>query len=207
MTASALEQIKAVQPRGDIRLIGYSLGGGVAFEVARRLIAEGRSVKFIGILDTNVAPRANDHRETLSRTLQRVRSHRVTMYRMFCRALAKCVRPSRLGGAVLPISWMPGSGSILRTPASYSGSNSEEILRMQASPLWVAGSKEPLPITGTLFACNRRGPPTHFGWGPLFAQLDIIPIAGGHLDLVIEPHLSVNLPVIERAVASSCSSS
>jgi non-ribosomal peptide synthetase component F/thioesterase domain-containing protein len=206
MTASALEQIKAVQPRGDIRLIGYSLGGGVAFEVARRLIAEGRSVKFIGILDTNVAPRTNDHRETLSRTLQRIRSHRVTMYRMLCRALAKCV--VRLGWEVPFCRFLDaGIWQHFADTRFIFRLELEEILRMQAFALWVAGSKEPLPITGTLFACTRRGPPTHFGWGPLFAQLDIIPIAGGHLDLVIEPHLSVNLPVIERVIASSCSSS
>jgi thioesterase domain-containing protein len=40
---------------------------------------------------------------------------------------------------------------------------------------------------------------------PVRAQLDVVPIAGGHLDLVVEPHLTVNLPVIERAGASSCS--
>jgi thioesterase domain-containing protein len=39
----------------------------------------------------------------------------------------------------------------------------------------------------------------------LFAQLDVIPIVGGHLDLVVEPHLAINRPVIERAIASSCS--
>ena len=178
----------------------------MAFEVARRLIAEGRSVKFIGILDTNVAPRTNDHRETLSRTLQRIRSHRVTMYRMFCRALAKCV--VRLGRRRRSADfWMQGFGSILRTPASYSGSNSRRSCGCKRSPFGSRAPRSRLPITGTLFACTRRGPPTHFGWGPLFAQLDIIPIAGGHLDLVIEPHLSVNLPVIERAVASSRSSS
>jgi len=56
MAALALQQINAVLPSGEIRLIGYSLGGGVAFEVASRLIAQGRSVKFLGILDTNIGP-------------------------------------------------------------------------------------------------------------------------------------------------------
>ena len=50
-----------------------------------------------------------------------------------------------------------------------------------------------------------RGLPAHLGWGSLFAQLDVIPIVGGHLDLVVAPHLSVNRPVIERAIASSYS--
>jgi thioesterase domain-containing protein len=125
---------------------------------------------------------------------------------MFCRALAKCV--VRLGSEAPFCRFLDaGIWQHFADTRFIFRLELEEILRMQAFALWVAGSKEPLPITGTLFACTRRGPPTHFGWGPLFAQLDIIPIAGGHLDLVIEPHLSVNLPVIERAVASSCSSS
>jgi acyl-CoA synthetase (AMP-forming)/AMP-acid ligase II/thioesterase domain-containing protein len=204
MAALAMEQIKAAQPRGDIRLIGYSLGGGVAFEVATRLIVEGRSVKFLGILDTNIGPRKHNYRETLSRTLQRIGSHRVTIYRMLCRAISKCV--VRLGWQV-PFCrllesriWthLPGTRFILRLEL-------EEILRMQAFDRWRAASKTRLPITGTIFACNRRSSQAHLGWDSLFAQLDMIPIAGGHLDLVIDPHLSVNRPVIERAIASSYS--
>jgi thioesterase domain-containing protein len=81
----------------------------------------------------------------------------------------------------------------------------EEILRMRAFGRWLAGAKRRLPITGTVFLCNRRGLPADLGWESLFSQLNVIPIAGGHLDLVIDPHLSVNLPVIERAIGSSCS--
>jgi acyl-CoA synthetase (AMP-forming)/AMP-acid ligase II/thioesterase domain-containing protein/acyl carrier protein len=204
MATLALEQINAVHPRGDIRLIGYSLGGGVAFEVAARLIAEGRSVKFLGILDTNIGPRRSDYRETLSRTLQRVRSHRVTMYRMLCRAIAKCV--ARLHWEVKFCRildariWTRLAGTRFMLKLEL-----EEILRMQEFGRWVASAKSRLPITGTLFLCNRRGSPAHLGWDSLFAKLEVIPIAGGHLDLVIDPHLTVNRPVIERAIKSSCS--
>lgn len=204
MAASAMQQIKAAQPHGDLRLIGYSLGGGVAFEVATRLIAEGRSVKFLGILDTNIGPRTRNYRETLSRTLQRIRSHRVTIYRMLCRSTSKFA--VRLGWE-LPFCrllesriWthLPATRFILRLEL-------EEILRMQAFDRWRAAGKTRLPITGTIFACNRHSSQTHLGWDSLFTDLDVIPIAGGHLDLVIDPHLSVNRPVIERAIASSYS--
>jgi acyl-CoA synthetase (AMP-forming)/AMP-acid ligase II/thioesterase domain-containing protein len=205
MATLAMEQIKAAQPRGDIRLIGYSLGGGVAFELASRLIAEGRSVKFLGILDTNIGPHQySNYREALSRTLQRIRSHRVTVYRMLCRVISKCV--VRLKWQV-PFCrllesqiWthLPGTRFILRLEL-------EEILRMQAFDRWRAASKTRLPITGTVFACNRRSSQKHLGWDSVFAQLDVIPIAGGHLDLVVEPHVAVNLPIIQRAVAASYS--
>jgi acyl-CoA synthetase (AMP-forming)/AMP-acid ligase II/thioesterase domain-containing protein/acyl carrier protein len=204
MATLALEQINAAQPRGDIRLIGYSLGGGVAFEVATRLIGQGRSVKFLGILDTNIGPRKSHYQETLSRTLQRIRSHRVTMYRMLCRAIARWVVRLRCEVEFCRIldarTWthLASTRFMLRLEL-------EEILRMQAFGRWLADTKRRLPITGTLFLCNRRGLPAHLGWDSLFAQLDVIPIAGGHLDLVVDPHLSVNRPVIERAIASSYS--
>jgi|tagenome__1003787_1003787.scaffolds.fasta_scaffold20986967_2 acyl-CoA synthetase (AMP-forming)/AMP-acid ligase II/thioesterase domain-containing protein len=201
MAELALRQINAVQPRGDLRMIGYSLGGGVAFEVASRLIAAGRSVKFLGILDTNIGPRRSNHQETLSRTLQRIRSHRVTMYRMLCRTISKYV--VRLGWEaefyriIDAKNWtsLAATRFLLRLEL-------EEILRMRAFGRWLARPKPRLPITGTVFACNRRGLPAHLGWDSLFSKLDVVPIAGGHLDLVVEPHLSVNLPVIKRAIAT-----
>ena len=59
------------------------------------------------------------------------------------------------------------------------------------------------------FYVGLRGVGLHvtprLGWDSLFEELDVIPIAGGHLDLVVEPHLSINRPVIERAIGASCS--
>lgn len=204
MAALAIEQINAVQPRGDVRMIGYSLGGGVAFEVARRLIEQGRAVKFLGILDTNVGARRANHREAFSRTLQRIRSHRVTIYRMLCRSVAKFA--ARMGQEVRfcrlvdAMTW-----SRLADTRFMLKLELEELLRMRAFGRWLLDSKPRLPVKGTVFACHRRDVTPRLGWDSLFEELDVIPIAGGHLDLVIEPHLSVNRPVIERAIAASCS--
>jgi acetoacetyl-CoA synthetase len=46
------------QPTGPIRLMGYSFGGLVAFEMARRLATLGREVTFLGLLDV-IPPRAS----------------------------------------------------------------------------------------------------------------------------------------------------
>lgn len=204
MAALAVEQINAAQPRGDVRMIGYSLGGGVAFEVASRLIAQGRSVKFLGILDTNVGARRANHREAFSRTLQRIRSHRVTIYRMLCRSVAKFAarvgQEVRFCGFIDAITWPRLANTRFMLKLEL-----EEILRMRAFARWLADTKPRLPIKGTVFACNRPGVTPRLGWDSLFEELDVIPIAGGHLDLVVEPHLSVNRPVIERAIAASCS--
>jgi thioesterase domain-containing protein len=79
----------------------------------------------------------------------------------------------------------------------------EEVLRMQAFDRWRLADKSRLPITGTIFACNRRSAQIGLGWVSLFEHTDIVPIVGGHLDLVVEPHVTVNLPVVQRAVAAS----
>jgi thioesterase domain-containing protein len=203
MTEAALRQINLFQPRGDVRLLGYSLGGAVAFEVVTRLLAAGRSVKFLGILDTNVDSDLKGHPgEAIARTLQRIRAHRVTAYRMSCRAVAKIA--VRLGwtrrfAKLIEGDWLahlPGTRFLLRLEL-------EEVLRMRAMGRWLAEPKLRLPITGTLFRCNRPGMPDDLGWNRLFIGLDVIPIAGGHLDLVVEPHLAVNRPLIERAVAAT----
>ena len=52
VAAHALRQIARRQPDGPYVLFGHSLGGRVAFEVARRLEAEGQVVALLGVLDT-----------------------------------------------------------------------------------------------------------------------------------------------------------
>ena len=52
MAAHAFEQVRRVQPEGPYFLLGHSLGGRVAFDVARRLEAAGESVALLGVLDT-----------------------------------------------------------------------------------------------------------------------------------------------------------
>lgn len=205
MTDIAFAQIKAAQPRGDVRLLGYSLGGAVAFEAAGRLLADGRQVRFLGILDTNVGGRRHQPGETMARAIQRIRTHRVTAYRLLCRAVAK---------AATRLHWEAGFARLLATalPGRLAATRFmlrlelEEILRMRAMGRWIGSvhsagaSEQPLPIAGTLFRCERRGLSDDLGWRRMLGELKIVPIAGGHLDLVVAPHLAHNLPLILAAL-------
>ncbi|MBY8883162.1 alpha/beta fold hydrolase, partial [Actinacidiphila acidipaludis] len=52
MAADYVEQIRAVQPSGPYRLVGYSAGGVIAHAMATRLQETGERVDLLGILDT-----------------------------------------------------------------------------------------------------------------------------------------------------------
>jgi amino acid adenylation domain-containing protein len=51
-----LREIYAIQPSGPYYLAGHSIGGMIAFEIARRLRHDGHEVAFLGLIDT-VFPR------------------------------------------------------------------------------------------------------------------------------------------------------
>jgi thioesterase domain-containing protein len=48
----AVEALCALQPEGPFCLAGYSFGGMIAYEVARRLAARGRRVRLLAVIDT-----------------------------------------------------------------------------------------------------------------------------------------------------------
>ena len=56
MAADYLREIKKRQPDGPYYLCGYSSGGLVAFEIARRLSESGDEVGLVGLFDTTMSP-------------------------------------------------------------------------------------------------------------------------------------------------------
>lgn len=200
MTDTAFAQIRAVQPQGEVRLLGYSLGGAIAYETAGRLLAEGRQVRFFGILDTNVDGRRHQPGEAVARAFQRIRAHRVTAYRMLCRTIAKLVARFHREAEFAHLLARVRPDRLARTRFMLR-LELEEVLRMRAMGRWIGSTQElPLPITGTLFRCERRGLSDDLGWRRMVCELEIVPIAGGHLDLVVAPHLAHNLPLILSAL-------
>jgi thioesterase domain-containing protein/acyl carrier protein len=72
MAAEYLKEVKARQPDGPYCLCGYSFGGLVAFEMARRLWESGDEVALVGLFDTMMSPLKWRLRSCLSIARRRV---------------------------------------------------------------------------------------------------------------------------------------
>jgi thioesterase domain-containing protein len=199
MADAAVQQINRAQPSGDVRLLGHSLGGAVALEVAMRLLNAGRSVRFVGILDTSLEGERSRLWDTVTRTVRRLRSNRISFHRVACRALAKtAVRmgcETRLAGAIDRYTDGRFNAACFRIKLEL-----QEVLRAQAFFRWLEEPKAALPIHGTLFRCARPGMSRAIGWDQVFRDLQVVPIVGSHIDLVVEPHVATNRPLIEQAI-------
>jgi thioesterase domain-containing protein len=60
MAAAYLQLIQTVQPEGPYQVGGYSMGGLIAFELARQAAARGRTVRLVAIVDTPAQVAARD---------------------------------------------------------------------------------------------------------------------------------------------------
>ena len=56
MAARYLRELRSVQPEGPYRLGGWSMGGLVAFEMARQLEHDGQEVELVALIDTPPPP-------------------------------------------------------------------------------------------------------------------------------------------------------
>lgn len=205
MASSAMEQINRLQPVGPVRLLGHSLGGAVAFEIAARLVAEQRSVKFLGILDTSLMGERSSYRDTFTRTIHRIQANHVTASRMACRALAKATVAMGLETRLARILDRRTKGQFNATFFRIR-QELQEVLRARAYYRWLAEPKSVLPIAAILFRCERKEMPEALGWDHAFARVEVVPSAGSHTDLVMQPHLATNGPLIEKAVLLTYSS-
>jgi amino acid adenylation domain-containing protein len=52
MASDYIGEIKKIHPNGPYLLFGFSLGGFIAYEMARQLIGRGEEVRFLGVIDT-----------------------------------------------------------------------------------------------------------------------------------------------------------
>jgi thioesterase domain-containing protein len=172
---ASVDQILAQSAGRPVLLSGYSFGGFVAWEVARRLIRLGTTVQFLGLIDTRRA-------QPLTRDRLMVRVGRIwtdaALLRKTLRLLFRRSAFRTLRTFVRLAMRLPSRASF----AFHARLIAE--LRLWALHAWTF---EKLPIEVTLFTTyDPLSPHPDYGWGALCDNLAIVPIGGSHTT-VFEP--------------------
>jgi thioesterase domain-containing protein len=195
MAARYVDEVRSVQPRGPYMLAGGSMGGMIAYEMARQLASAGDEVALLGLIDTSAMFR-QVHRQ-LARgevpLLDRLRGRFAGLGVADSARLAGEIvvaRSRRLWNA-LRASLARRVGAELPHDVRYA---MIESAHMAAYRQYVI---KPYPGRVTLFraevqpACHGDEPT--LGWSAHAAAVDVTPIPGSHAGLVEAPELGFEL--------------
>jgi thioesterase domain-containing protein len=189
MAAYYVEAIRRVQAEGPYRLVGYSFGGAVAFEVARQITAQGGDVSLLGMFDTiewhymEQVKKSLGFRKRLG--VYKAQFNVDMLDENPIRSLWKRVKSksSRINSRIFPrlVRPIPSSGGTIEDVNAFAGAN-----------------YRPDVYSGrlTLFRSTRRGPlhgdDEFLGWGGLAAGgIEVHHIPSTHLDILQEPGVRV----------------
>jgi amino acid adenylation domain-containing protein len=194
MAALYLGEIKRVQPAGPYSLGGWSLGGLIAWEMARQLEERGEEVAFLALLDSSPGIAGEpgpmeddaDFLADMAAYVENLWGKRLDLTRADLESLAPEEQRARLLAALRDADFLPpGAGleQVRRTLDVYKAN-------ARAASLY-----EPKPYHGpvTLFRAGEAAEASpDFGWNRLTPQpVEVVPVPGHHLSLLAEPHVQI----------------
>jgi amino acid adenylation domain-containing protein len=189
MAAHYLREIRAVQPQGPYYLLGFSLGGKIAFEMARQLEQQGQAVALLIMIDTYITggpdPEAGEEERqaepetrTARQTLARIRAWAGRMRRRY---LARGVAEQNGEGG-----WPPAK----RVQEANKVANRRYAPRLYGGRI-------------TFFEASRGGNGADpLAWSPWAAKgMEVITIPGDHRSILEEPEVRALAEKINRVLA------
>jgi len=192
IAAYYIDCMRAVKPAGPYRICGYSMGGSVAWEMARQLSQAGQDLAFLGMID---APRRALPPGHIVDAVEWDSTAAGMGIRIDGRTLERLVRlgidqlsPAEVEQVLTSGLGPPGMTlAELRPMVPVLGGNFHAFWRYRAAPQ---------PVRIAFFrACEPfppRGPvaDTDAGWGALTA-VDVRLVSGRHSTVVREPHVHI----------------
>ena len=189
MAAYYVSAIRDMQPEGPYRIVGYSFGGVVAFEVAQQITAQDDRVGFLGFFDTIEW----HYMEKVNRSLNP--AQRLQIYR------------ARLGDALSSEDQFSSLRELIKRKlthmrAQLRGTSGRDVAPIAGATLeevnTVAGANyypKVYPGTLTIFRSTTRrveeGNDESLGWGELARGVQIHHIASNHLNILQEPSVKL----------------
>lgn len=191
----AYDRICQDSSQGAYCLAGYSFGGFVAFEVARRLTQSGRPIGYLGLIDSRMPEMARI--PILQRVVGLVKNPGrvpiIAMYRMQRLMIKSCMYPALKKLTTIAIS-NPNRLAYLwhRHLISW--------LHMRTLESW---DKQPLNVDATLYTSdinNLNGISKDYGWRSLCRSLKMVAVGGTHRSMLQAPRAGILISDIVEAV-------
>ncbi|MFC8246582.1 SDR family NAD(P)-dependent oxidoreductase [Streptomyces chartreusis] len=208
--AHYLSLIRDLQPQGPYQLLGWSFGGCLAYEAARRLRDAGHSVGFLGLIDT-ILPAALPDLDSEQLLIER--------FGRFAEYIEQTYGP-RLDLPYEELAATPDEQQIevvMRLVAEVGLDMSPGIMEHQRTSYVDARVGEryvPRPYDGhvVLYRAQEAQVLTtaldprylrseaDLGWAPLCSSLEVVPVEGDHLSLIDPPHVETIARHLTRAL-------
>jgi amino acid adenylation domain-containing protein len=203
MASDYVAAMRQVQPEGPYHIGGWSLGGTVAFEMARQMAEAGLPVGLVALFDTGMSNTAERDEVT---DLERAK---------FIVGMAK------VHGLELPLekvlSMRPNeqleyiSQQVAKTgllPANMLPYPIERVLELHEAHITAATRYKRRFHAGkvTLFKCSvdldplRGAKAEDYGWGHYAAEVEIVKCPGSHRSMLREPHAKVSAERIKACL-------
>lgn len=200
----------------SVRLGGWSFGGVLALETARKLEAQGQTVEQVLMLDTRL-PKAHPEEGKLTRTLPHAVAHHANqMFEMTPEKRQAYLR-ERFAWQIYHARRRLSEGlekAFGRSPAELTrpdrrrpeARDTSNMTPLQKA-LWVAYLKyrpNECDIPVTQFWCAetcRRVEDSSLGWAPhLRGPVENVPVPGGHMSLFKDEHVRTLGPEVQRTL-------
>jgi amino acid adenylation domain-containing protein len=209
-----LEQLAALQVKSilnlnkgePIFLIGFSAEGVLAYEVARQLVAAGREVGLIAMIDTACPsqPRESRIQRIARSTRLNLRTIRSVGIERAPAAIADVL--SRLALRLKFRAWkLAGRVGIMRAPVAPKRPADLVMAMVLATRRYV-----PSPYRGRVVLFKQTADPggrfrlKDYGWGEVVRDgLEICEIPGDHLSLLVEPGVATVAAKLDAAMKSA----
>lgn len=182
-----LTRMRAVHPAGrPWHLIGYSMGGVLAHEAARRLRSAGETVGLVGLLDTRTAVEPSGDPDFALRALLR-HGLRIEVDLDRLRSLTPDERAAAL------VSRSVAAGTV---PADFDADRLRRMIDMYQHNMDALAAHELRPYDGSVvvFRATDRALepgelPADLGWGAYAADARVEPVPGDHFTMVEPGHV------------------
>ncbi|NNC00087.1 amino acid adenylation domain-containing protein, partial [Corallococcus exiguus] len=209
MATLYIEAIRTVQPHGPYQLGGWSLGGVIAYEMARRLREAGEAVDLLALIDAHVhglTKHAQAETQLDSETRARLAFAHATAT-AFGQELSVPDEALAQGDDVM-LDHLLQEGLRARILDAHSGlAQLRALFNVFRANLFAHEKYAPKPYDGTALLLSASGVaeaiPRHRGWEPLVrGGLEVHDVAGGHHELMQDPHLGSVVEHLRSALAA-----